>query len=147
MEICVAPWEEKDIEEIARCEAACFAKPYTNKDIQELYVNGYTHGFIARFGGEFAGYASFMAVYESGDVLRVAVYPAFRRKGLARALMQETLAQAAALGVEKIFLDVRTSNVAAIALYEGFGFEKIGLRKKYYENGEDAYTMARTIEK
>ena len=147
MEVCVAPWEERDIDDIVSCEQACFSEPYAKKDITQLYAHTYTHGWTVRLGGTFAGYASYMAVYESGDVLRVAVYPQFRRKGLARALMTELLAQAAALGVEKTFLDVRTSNAAAIALYESFGFEKIGLRKKYYANGEDAYMMVRTMEK
>lgn len=147
MEISVTPWQAEDIEEIARCEEACFAKPYSKKDMQELFAAAYTRGLIARADGEFVGYASFMAVCEDGDILRVAVCPAWRRKGVARALMAELIDCASAMGAEKIFLDVRVSNGAAIALYEGFGFEKIGVRKKYYENGEDAYMMMRALEK
>ena len=147
MEICVTPWQANEIEEISRCEEACFAKPYSLKDIRELYESAHTRGFIARADGAFVGYASLMSVCEDGDILRVAVYPAWRRKGFARALMTALVAYAKEKDLEQIFLDVRVSNEAAIALYEGFAFEKIGVRKKYYENGEDAYMMRCRIQK
>jgi [ribosomal protein S18]-alanine N-acetyltransferase len=78
-------------------------------------------------------------------VMNVAVDPARRRQGIATAMLDELFARADRPG-EQYTLEVRTSNDAAIALYERFGFESAGVRPGYYhDNKEDALIMWRTV--
>lgn len=74
------------------------------------------------------------------EVLLVAVAPAARRRGIGSALIGALLARA---GAATAHLEVRASNVAAIALYERAGFVAAGRRPRYYEGREDAITMRR----
>ncbi len=75
------------------------------------------------------------------EIRNIAVSPRLRRQGLGKLLMDHLMAV-----VEEqpgpIFLEVRTDNVAAITMYEAYGFRKLGIRRNYYqESGADAYTM------
>lgn len=75
-------------------------------------------------------------------VLNIATLPAMRRRGVARALMDEALAYATAHRVRILILEVRRSNRPAIKLYRGLGFTALGVRPGYYsDNGEDAIEM------
>ena len=77
------------------------------------------------------------------EIHTIGVDPEHRRKGLGRLLMQQLMALADNLDGE-VFLEVRTDNEAAIAMYEAFDFHRIGERKNYYQpSGADAYTMKR----
>jgi ribosomal-protein-alanine N-acetyltransferase len=78
-------------------------------------------------------------------LMNIAVDPALRRRGIARAMLEEMLERA---GRDREYtLEVRTSNAPAIALYERFGFRSAGTRPRYYrDNGEDAVIMWRTLE-
>lgn len=77
------------------------------------------------------------------EIHTIGVDPEHRRKGLGRLLMQQLMAIADSLDGE-VFLEVRTDNEAAIAMYEAFDFRRIGERKNYYQpSGADAYTMKR----
>ena len=78
-------------------------------------------------------------------VMNVAVDPARRREGIATALLERLFGHADKPG-EQYTLEVRTSNEAAIALYERFGFQSAGVRPGYYhDNKEDALIMWRTV--
>jgi ribosomal-protein-alanine acetyltransferase len=73
------------------------------------------------------------------ELENIAVASAVRRRGIGRLLLKELIAQAAADGANKIFLEVRASNQSARALYRKLRFEEIGLRKSYYAGpAEDA---------
>jgi ribosomal-protein-alanine N-acetyltransferase len=78
-------------------------------------------------------------------LMNIAVDPAMRRRGIARALLEQMIERA---GRDREYtLEVRTSNAPAIALYERFGFRPAGTRPRYYrDNGEDAVIMWRTLE-
>jgi [ribosomal protein S18]-alanine N-acetyltransferase len=89
------------------------------------------------------GYIIFWVVAEEMHIMNLAVHPQFRRRGVARALLQEGLRQARARGAQIAWLEVRPSNRPALALYEAFGFQKVGLRPRYYaDDQEDALLMA-----
>lgn len=75
------------------------------------------------------------------EIHTIGVDPEYQGRGIGRRMMTDLLDFAGPDGV--IFLEVRTDNLPAIALYESLGFVQIGLRKRYYRNGADAYTMRR----
>lgn len=89
------------------------------------------------------GYIIYWVVAQEMHIMNLAVHPRYRRQGIARALLKEALSRARALGAQVSWLEVRPSNQPAQALYESFGFEKVGVRPRYYaDNQEDALLMA-----
>ncbi len=78
----------------------------------------------------------------TGEVLNLAVAPAWRRRGVARALLDQGLEVLSARGAGEVFLEVRVSNQAAQALYVAAGFRPTGMRADYYRNPrEDALVL------
>nr|WP_305888839.1 GNAT family N-acetyltransferase [Parvularcula maris] len=68
-----------------------------------------------------------------------------RRQGTGSRLLTGAMAAAKASGAESLFLEVSVANKAALALYDRFGFERVGLRRRYYGNGEDAAVLRRSL--
>ncbi len=94
--------------------------------------------------GALRGYAAGTVVADEGEVLNLAVAPAFRRRGVARLLLTALLDALHARGAQSLFLEVRASNAAALALYRAFGFRELGRRIAYYRAPrEDAITMVK----
>jgi len=88
------------------------------------------------------GYLIFWVVLEEMHILNLAVHPEYRRRGIARRLLAEGLAQARTLGAELAWLEVRPSNLAARALYKSLGFKEVGRRPHYYDDTkEDALLL------
>jgi [ribosomal protein S18]-alanine N-acetyltransferase len=85
----------------------------------------------------------FWVVAGEMHLLNLAVHRAHRRRGIARALLTAALAQGRGHNVSVVWLEVRPSNAAALALYQSFGFQEVGRRARYYnDNGEDALIYA-----
>lgn len=94
-----------------------------------------------------AGYAGLAIVGPRGEretsVHTIGVDPEFQGIGVGTALLRALLTRADELAAP-VFLEVRTDNERAIGLYERHGFERLGIRKRYYQpSGADAYTMKR----
>jgi ribosomal-protein-alanine N-acetyltransferase len=106
----------------------------------------HNHYVAARAAGQLVGYAGIARLgllrpYEY-EIHTIGVDPAFQGRGVGRLLLDELLEYA---GHGTVFLEVRTDNAPAIALYRSAGFVEIGLRKRYYRvSGADAYTMRRS---
>ena len=82
---------------------------------------------------------------DEGDLFQIAVDAAYRRRGAADTLISKALEWGWGRGIIVVYLEVRKSNAAAIALYEKHGFKKSSLRKRYYINPvEDAIVMTRS---
>ncbi|MBI1386798.1 MAG: ribosomal-protein-alanine N-acetyltransferase [Rhizobiales bacterium] len=79
---------------------------------------------------------------DESEILTLAVHPEHRRRGIARKLLTGLARDLTARGIARLFLEVATSNVAAVALYRGLGFVEVGLRRGYYAaSGDDALVM------
>lgn len=91
------------------------------------------------------GFALWRGLGDEAEILSIAVAPDVRRRGMAEALLAEILVSAAAEGLRALFLEVDSGNVAARALYEKAGFEKVGVRRRYYRNGADALVLRRDL--
>ena len=82
---------------------------------------------------------------DEAEILTLAVHPAQRRLGIARALLAEAADLAAAHGATALFLEVALRNTGARALYEAAGFTLVGQRRRYYADGDDALVMRRIL--
>ena len=123
---------ECDISQIAACEACCFPLPLSARAIADMLKNPLYLFLVAEDQGTFAGHAAILFTGETAEILSVAVLPAFREKGLATKLLEETEKQTFRNDAIEMLLEVRISNLPAIRLYEKYGFEKIALRKNFY---------------
>lgn len=99
----------------------------------------------ARADGTLVGYAGIARLGRTPpfeyEIHTIGVDPAYQGRGIGRAMMDRLLS---GVGSDAVFLEVRTDNEPALALYQSLGFVTIGLRKRYYRaSGADAYTMRR----
>lgn len=127
-----------DINGIKAVENRCFSTPWSENMIISSIENGCIM-VVVEIDNKVVGYAG---LYPSGDITNVAVIPNEQGKGYGTELVKELIKVAKINDIEKLFLEVRVSNIKAIKLYEKCGFEKISVRKKYYKDGEDALIYA-----
>ena len=95
-----------------------------------------------------AAFAITQIILDEATLFNIAVDPAFQRRGLGRELLEQVIDEVEKRGVVTLWLEVRASNVAAIALYESLGFNEATIRRNYYptaEGHEDAIIMALPI--
>ena len=130
-----------DVAEIVKIEQACFSTPWTEQGISESIENENTHLYIALADGTVAGYMGVQIFSGEGYVTNVATLPEYRRKGVAKALIERVLQNE----MDFLTLEVRESNAPAIALYESIGSERVGVRPHFYRN-PDENAVLMTIE-
>jgi ribosomal-protein-alanine N-acetyltransferase len=136
-----------DVERLAQLEQICFPDPWPLHLVAQELRNPSTLVLVAAGdqGSKVDGYASFRQGGGEAELLRLAVDPAARRQGLARALIETGLIRLRPAGVERCFLEVRPNNEPAIACDLALGFRYAGRRPGYYRDGTDALVYARTL--
>jgi [ribosomal protein S18]-alanine N-acetyltransferase len=118
------------------------AARWTEDALRKALIADSTVAFVSELNGEITGVIVGGRIVDEAEILNLAVKKEFRRKGLARALVQRVMAEWNTSKVANIFLEVRESNDAAIRMYEGFGFQRAGRRIRYYtEPEEDALVL------
>lgn len=134
-----------DVEAVAALETALFPQDAWSAESfwSELAQYDSRHYVVAERDGAVVGYAGLAAAASEADVLTVAVDAGERGRGLGRRLLCELLAEAQRRGCTDVLLEVRGGNEPALALYERHGFERVGVRRRYYADGEDAIVMRR----
>lgn len=140
----VEPMRRRHVAEVLPIEHASYPRPWTagvfHSEI-EMMRRGERHYLIARDGNEIVGYGGVMFVVDDAHVTNIAVAARRQRQGIASRLLAELAWDAIDHGCVALTLEVRVSNTAAQALYREFGFVPAGVRKRYYENVEDAIVM------
>lgn len=124
-------------------ERQCFADPWPEEAVA-AYINGGNCLMLCAEGegGELLGYVGMQHVLDEGYIGNVCTAPQHRRRGVARALLAELEERSRRLGLAFLTLEARASNAAAIALYEGAGYGRVGTRPGYYQHpAEDAVIM------
>mgnify|MGYP004655595921 FL=1 len=138
----IVPMSAQHIDDVAEIEKLCFSDPWSREMFAEELANSSAHYCVCLAEGVTVGYAGYWCVIDEGDITNVAVHPKYRRRGIGAALMEHMLREAEERKMVFLSLEVRVSNEPAIALYERYGFERVGVRKRYYsDNGEDAAVM------
>jgi len=149
-ELACRPLCESDLAEVAALEAAIHLSPWTVGNFRDALLAGYATRVVER-EGRIVAYGVLMAVAGEAQILNLSVVQDARREGLGRALLRRFIDDARRLFAEQIFLEVRTSNGAAIGLYQSEGFAPIARRVAYYPGAtveaarEDALVMRRAL--
>ncbi len=135
---------EADIPALAAIEAACFSDPWSENSLRAQLTGEVGLSLVARLDGCAVG-ELFMSLYPpEGEVLRIAVLPELRGRGIARALLARGIELALSRGACVLYLEVREGNAPAISLYRACGFSLCGRRRNYYRlPREDALMMQR----
>lgn len=137
-----------DVDRILPLEAAAHAMPWTRGNFLDSLNSGHV-ATLMQSGGSVLGYAVVMPLPGEAELLNITIAPASQRQGWGRQLLQHVCAAAQAGGAERLFLEVRASNLPARTLYAKSGFAEVGLRRGYYAcptgEREDAVLMAKTL--
>lgn len=140
LEIKIEPFSIKHIEDISEIH---FQVPdgWSMKSLISDIANTSTKSYVAMRYGRALSFCSYL-VTDDAELLFVCTHPIARRHGLAGRLLKETIAM---LPVNSVVLEVRSKNEEAIKMYEGLGFEKLGVRRNFYSTpSDDAIVMEYT---
>jgi ribosomal-protein-alanine N-acetyltransferase len=144
------PLREGDLAYVAALEAQIHAAPWTVGNFRDALAAGYATR-VGERECRIVAYGVLMLAPGEAQILNLSVVPDARREGLGRALLRLFVDDARSLGAGQVFLEVRVSNVAAIALYEAEGFAPVARRVAYYPAAtadgprEDALVMRRAL--
>ena len=123
-------------------KCACFAHPWSKKDLENQLSLGTSHFLVALDNGKAVGYMGLQIFSGEGYVTNVAVLPEYRRRGIAKRLISAEFENE----MNFITLEVRKSNTPAIKLYEKAGFKNVGIRPRFYTApDEDAVIMTKNF--
>ena len=131
---------------VLRVEAESFTNPWTREMYAwELQNRSVCHIYVVRTPEcRVAGFCAFWLVFDEIHINNVAMLPAYRGRGMGRALLEHVLAEARTLGATRATLEVRASNTGALKLYSELGFYVAATRRNYYSNPvEDALILWR----
>jgi ribosomal-protein-alanine N-acetyltransferase len=139
----IGPMRYEDIATVQSIERDIFVSPWPkNAYASELAQNRQASYLVMRQGGEIVGYAGLWRVAHEAHVTTIGVRASDQGKGYGTALFAALVHRAYDMGARWITLEVRSTNLHAIRMYERFGFRAIGRRRGYYtDNGEDAVIM------
>jgi ribosomal-protein-alanine N-acetyltransferase len=136
-----------DLDEVMAIERLSFSSPWSSQFFLEELKAPYAMSLLAEVGERSVGYIIYWVLARELDVHNLAVYPAYRRRGIGRALLCAAIDKAISHDLSRVTLEVRKSNAAAQHLYRSLGFVAQGVRRGYYsDDGEDALLMALEIE-
>ena len=143
-DLVIVPMRRAHIRKIMPIEQQVYPRPWTAQVfVEELEQvrSGKRHYLVGTISDELVGYGGLLYVENDAHVTNLAVHPMWRSRGIATELMLDLAWEANRRGCEAMTLEVRHTNVAAQLLYRRFGFVPAGVRKKYYENRDDAIVM------
>ena len=140
----IRPMTAADVPSVAALEKLCFSDPWSVSSIASELDNPLSLWLVWEEDGTAAAYLGVQRVPPQADVMNVAISPALRRRGIARALFAEL--ERRLPEIDELFLEVRASNSGAIALYRTLGFEQVGRRPNYYlDPREDALILRKEL--
>ena len=139
--------QDRDMEAVLAIEAQSFSSHWTHQQmIYELHENTFASLFVFEESGVVLGYIDYWITFDTCQLASIAVSREARRKGIAKALMDQMIQMAQKKYCSVISLEVRVSNEPAKALYQRYGFVEASIRKNYYsDNHEDAILMVKGL--
>lgn len=146
-------FQRSDLEQVMQINRICLPENYSVSFFLSLHEKFPATFIVAEEDGEVIGYVmcrienglpgfGLFGIRRKGHVVSIAVLPKHQRKGIGYALMQEAMKGMVGHKAKECYLEVRTSNTAAVNLYKKMGFEIARIMRNYYADGEDAYVMS-----
>ena len=133
----IIPMSPEHVGQIAELEKQCFSLPWSEKAIKTELKNEGAMFFVAKRCNGIAGYIGMHKVLDECYIANIAVFPEYRRQGIGDRILSFAENTARQKGCSFISLEVRVSNLPAIALYEKRGYLKQGERKDFYSNPKE----------
>lgn len=144
----IRPMELRDVARVREIDVASFTLPWPERSYRfEIQENPASRNFVVEVASDgqnpvVAGMIVMWFIIDEAHIGTIAIDAPYRRLGLGRLLLADSLLDAYRSGIQQSFLEVRRGNQPAITLYEQFGFQIAGIRPRYYkDNGEDALLM------
>ena len=134
-----------DLCAVVNIEQGSHQHPWSRPLFERELDNPLSTLFVALDGDVIVGYLCVWLVAGEAEIHNVATDVQHQRRGVGTFLLNEVFQWLRTEGVERVLLEVRASNVAAIQLYQRWGFETSSCRKGYYQDGEDALLMHRDL--
>jgi ribosomal-protein-alanine acetyltransferase len=133
---------DDDVAAVTALEGELFGRDaWSASSVAEELTGPRRRAVVAELDGRLAGYAVGLLADDLVDLQRIAVAPAYQRRGVARTLLTHLQAKARGDGAVRMLLEVDEANAAALALYTRAGFHPIDRRPRYYQGGGDALVL------
>lgn len=134
---------ESDLEQVCTLEKEVFSLPWSYQSFLESMRNPDNIYLVAEEKGQLTGYCGVWVVAGEGQINNIAVKEQYRNQGIGAMMLRYLFTLGSVQNVEQFTLEVRSSNIRAIHLYEKMGFVKLGIRPNFYERpSEDAVIMS-----
>ncbi len=140
----LVPMEKRHVRDVLEIENVVYPKPWTQRIFTEeidLMRRGQRLYLVGKIGRQLVGYCGLLFIDDAAHVTNIAVDPSWQHRGIATEMLLELAWRAREASCAALTLEVRHTNSAAQALYRRFGFAPAGVRKRYYENTDDAIVM------
>ena len=136
-----------DLEAIKEIEDESFINPFTKEDLlYEISQNPVSNFLVLEKDDLVVGFLDYWVTFDSATIDQIAIKKSERNQGFAKILLGKSINDLKELGEVSFFtLEVRKSNEPAINLYKSFGFQKVTIKEKYYDDGEDAIYMIKGL--
>ncbi len=137
------PMQMDDLDSIMVIEPQIYTYPWTRGNFSDSLTSGYS-AWVMMLNEQIIGYSLMMLVLDEAHLLNLSVEKSYQKQGLGRTLLEYMVSIAKNNQMANMFLEVRPSNISAIALYENMGFNEMAVRRGYYPAAtgrEDAVLM------
>lgn len=141
------PMTERDLDAIMEIEPHIYSHPWTRGNFADSLKSAHSAWVLVQ-DANIIGYALMMMVLDEAHLLNLSISQSYQKQGLGRLLLEHMIQIAQDLKAANMFLEVRASNISAIALYENVGFNEMAVRRGYYpahHGREDAILMGLAI--
>lgn len=131
----------QDLENIKDCLLTDFDNFWSYNILKQELENGKSKYFVVKQENEIVGFAGIMLIIDEVNIMNIVVKKDKRNLGIGSSLLEEIIRYSKIHNATSITLEVNEKNIPAIKLYEKYGFKQVGLRKKYYNNEDNAILM------
>lgn len=137
----IRPLKKEDIDKIVELEEEIFGETLGKEMLENELDNPLVWFRVLEIDDQIIGYIGGYFFQEDGEILNFLIDKPKQHLGYGTMLFESIIQEAHQNGIKKVTLEVRESNINAISFYTKFGFNKISIRKHYYQNGDNAIVM------
>lgn len=131
----------QDLENIKGCLLTDFDNFWSYNILKQELENGKSKYFVAKQENEIVGFAGILLIIDQVNIMNIVVKKYKRNFGIGSSLLEEIIRYSKIHNATSITLEVNEKNIPAIKLYKKYGFKQVGLRRKYYNNEDNAILM------